>query len=248
MGKLLRLDIQKQPDDTTCGPTCLHAVYAWYGDVISLEKVIATTPQLTAGGTLAVQLALHALQRGYRATMYTYDLRMFDPTWFRPGVTVDILKTKLKAQAKAKPEPKLHTATRAYLEYLDHGGKLRWRDLTSALIEEHLAQGHPILTGLSATYLYGTARERGWDDEHDDILGTSAGHFVVLCGLDPVRQRVLVADPLHKKKGSRERRYWVAMHRLIGAILLGVLTYDGNMLVLEKAKRISTPPRTGKDA
>jgi hypothetical protein len=248
MGKLLRLDIQKQPDDTTCGPTCLHAVYAWYGDSIPLEAVIATTPQLTAGGTLAVQLALHALRRGYRAMMYTFDLRMFDPTWFRAGVTPEVLKQRLNAQAKAKADQKLHTATRAFLEYIDRGGKLRWRDLTPDLIEEQLSQGHPILTGLSATFLYGTARERGWDDQHDDILGASAGHFVVLCGLDQVRQRVLVADPLRKMKGSRERRYWVAMHRLIGAILLGVLTYDGNLLVLENPKRTSPLPRTGKES
>jgi len=237
MGKVLRLDIQKQPDDTTCGQTCLHAVYAWYGDTISLDTVIATTPQLTAGGTLAVQLALHALSRGYRATLYTYDLRMFDPTWFRKGAAADDLKQRLNEQAQAKSDPKLHTATKAFLEFLDRGGKLRWQDLSPASIEEHLDRSHPILTGLSATFLYGTARERGWDNQYDDIHGTPAGHFVVLCGLDRRRQRVLVADPLQRMPGSRDGRYWVGMHRLIGAILLGVLTYDGNLLVLEGAKK-----------
>ena len=29
----LDLDILAQPDDETCGPTCLHAVYRYFGEV-----------------------------------------------------------------------------------------------------------------------------------------------------------------------------------------------------------------------
>ena len=32
--------IQSQPTDSTCGPTCLHAVYQYWNDTISLEQVI----------------------------------------------------------------------------------------------------------------------------------------------------------------------------------------------------------------
>jgi len=35
------------------------------------------------GGTLAVNLANHALRRGYRALIVTYNLTVFDPSWFR---------------------------------------------------------------------------------------------------------------------------------------------------------------------
>ena len=41
----LSLDILPQPDELTCGPTCLHAVYRYYGDDISLDQVIAEVDQ-----------------------------------------------------------------------------------------------------------------------------------------------------------------------------------------------------------
>jgi len=57
------------------------------------------------------------------------------------------------------------------------------------------------------------------------------GHFVVLHGYDADTDSVLVADPLHENAfGSHN--YRVGMLRLLGAILLGVLTYDGNLLVI----------------
>ena len=34
--KLEDLEIQAQPDDLTCGPTCLHAVYRYFGDDVSI--------------------------------------------------------------------------------------------------------------------------------------------------------------------------------------------------------------------
>ena len=60
----LKLDILPQPDNMTCGPTCLHALYRYYGDDLLLEDVIEQVPSLEGGGTLAVLLACHALRRG----------------------------------------------------------------------------------------------------------------------------------------------------------------------------------------
>jgi hypothetical protein len=43
VGQALRLPVQTlpQPDETTCGPTCLHAVYRYWGDTESLDTIIA---------------------------------------------------------------------------------------------------------------------------------------------------------------------------------------------------------------
>ena len=228
----LKLDIQRQPDDSTCGPTCLKSIYRYFGDLLPLRQVVDEVGRLSNGGTLAVLMGIHALQRGYTATLYTYDLRLFDPTWFT-NPEID-MRTALIRQARAKQDGKLHEATRAYLKYLDLGGTLRFEDLTPELLRRYLKRGIPVLTGLSATYLYGTARERGWDDENDPIRGTSAGHFVVLSGYDVKNHEVLVADPLRRHRRSQDRMYTVGVNRLIGAILLGVLSYDGNLLILEK--------------
>src|SRR5271163_3163697 len=79
----LNFDIKAQPDEVTCGPTCLHALYQYYNDSISLKEVIREVKSLKTGGTLAVMLGNHALKHGYKAYIYTHNLNIFDPTWFR---------------------------------------------------------------------------------------------------------------------------------------------------------------------
>jgi hypothetical protein len=230
----LHLDMLPQPDGTTCGPTCLHAVYRYYGDDIPLEQVIAEVPSLEGGGTLAALLACHALRRGYNATIYTYNLQMFDPTWFAPGGPD--LRERLEAQMQSKDVQKLHTATHAYLEFLDRGGQVRFEDLTTGLVRKYLNKSIPILTGLSATYLYRSPRESGPHSECDDVCGEPSGHFVVLCGYDREERNVLVADPLLPNPVSESQQYVVNIDRLICAILLGILTYDANLLIIEPRK------------
>lgn len=242
MESRLTVDMLPQPDDFTCGPTCLHAVYRYYGDELPLEQVVAEVPRLSDGGTLDVLLACHALRRGYRARIYTYNLQIFDPTWFVPGVP-DVAE-RLRAQRAAKPSPKLHVATDAYLEFLQLGGQLRFKDLDTALVCKYLNRGVPLLTGLSSTYLYRSAREFGPDLADDDIRGVPSGHFVVLCGYDRLEREVLVADPLLSNPVSGSNQYLVSVDRVICAILLGIVTYDANLLIIEPRH----PPKQGRHA
>jgi hypothetical protein len=248
----LQLEILPQPDDTTCGPTCLHAVYRYFGESIPLEQVIGETQTLATGGTLAVLLANHALRRGYRATMYTYNLQVFDPTWFGDGAPP--LLERLARLQESATDPRLRMSCKAYLEFVALGGRVRFQDLTADLIRQYLKRDIPILTGLSATYLYRIPREFGPDDEADDIRGEPAGHFVVLCGYDRKLRYVLVADPMNPNPVSTTHMYEVSIERLICSILLGILTYDGNLLVLEPreaatkdaAKRAKQTRKKGK--
>lgn len=229
----VRLSIQPQPDATTCGPTSLHAVYRFFGDAVPLEQVVREVPNLPTGGTLGVHLACHALARGYRASIYTYNLHMFDPTWFRPGVD---LPRKLRAQAKARGKEDFRhaEATAAYLRYLSLGGKIWFREMRRRLLKRYLRRRIPVLTGLSATYLYRCARER--NDRYDDLRGSPQGHFVVLRGYDPARRLVSVADPLRDNPTDEGHYYEVGIDRLMGAILLGIVTYDANLLVIRPGR------------
>jgi hypothetical protein len=223
------LQIELQPDDASCGPTCLHAVYRHYGDEIPLEAVTREVARLPTGGTLAVLVACHALKRGYTATIYSYNLQVFDPTWFR--LAEDDLERRLEAQARVKDDPKLTLVTEAYLRYLRLGGRIVHEDLTEELLGR-LLHGHgPLLTGLSATYLYDCPREI--DGRYDDIAGDPAGHFVVLYDYDLVTREVDVADPLSSNPTFPQANYVVKARRLIAAILLGIVTYDANLLLIE---------------
>jgi hypothetical protein len=237
----LRVEILPQPDDFTCGPTCLHALYRYFGEDVRLEQVIGEVSMLDSGGTLDVLLANHALKRGYTAKIFTYNVELFDPTWFGPAV-VD-LRQRLKLQAESKRNPKLQIATEAYLEFLDRGGQVRFEELTAALIRKYLVREIPILTGLSATYLYGSSREYGPEGRPDDIRGKPAGHFVVLCGYDRESRDVLVADPLKKNPHSGTNQYIISIDRVIGAILLGIVTYDANLLIIEPRQKPRHPRR-----
>lgn len=232
-----QFEILPQPDDTTCGPTCLHAVYRHFGDVVALPQVIDEVARLEEGGTLAVLLGSHALSRGYRAQILTYNLTVFDPSWFSPGPDgdPDELIDRLGRQMAAKQLPKLDTACLGYIEFLRRGGRISMEDLNAALLLRYLQQGCPLLTGLSATYLYRCPRERGTQAEPDDIRGEPTGHFVVLCGYDRSRGTVSVADPYLPNPLGEQHHYEVGLDRLVCAILLGVLTFDANLLVV-------TPP------
>lgn len=227
----LSLDILPQPDEISCGPTCLQAVYRYFGDTFLLPRLIDEIPKLDEGGTLGVWLACHALRRGYAATIYTYKLQLFDPTWFDlPAATIC---DRLRAQQAVKTDGKLQLASEAYLEFLRLGGRLAMADLTPALIRRYLTRQLPIITGLSATFLYRCPREFGPNCDYDDVRGLPSGHFVVLCGYDRAAREVLIADPLHTNPLGSGQKYRSPIARVINAILLGVLTYDGNLIVLQ---------------
>jgi hypothetical protein len=230
------LQVLPQPTETTCGPTCLHAVYRHHGEDLPLHQVIADIGELEEGGTLAVLLACHALRRGYRATLYTHNLNLFDPTWFHPGAAVD-LAAKLKAQQAYRPrDVKLAVATAGYLDYLGLGGRLLLDDLSPSLLRRYLSAGVPLLAGLSGTCLYATVRERP-DGTDDDVGGVPQGHFVLLTDMRDGPLEVQVADPWQLAP-SRAHAYWASVDRVINAVLLGVLSYDGNLLALEPPERL----------
>lgn len=235
MESRLHLDILPQPSDTTCGPTCLHALYRYYGEDLELERVIDEVAGLERGGTFAVLLGCHALRRGYDARIYTYNLQAFDPTWFTTeGID---LADRLRRQREVKDDERLHISTGGYLEFLKLGGQVRFEDLSSQLIRKFLSRQVPILTGLSSTYLYRSAREYGPEDDDDDIRGLPAGHFVVLSGYDAKTRSVLVTDPFLENPVAAGHHYLVGIERVICAILLGVLTYDANLLVIRPGQQ-----------
>lgn len=234
----LQLEMARQPDDSTCGPTCLQAIYRFYDDDAPLDRLIREVPALDGGGTMGVLLACHALERGYTAVIYTYNLVLFDPTWFQGDVDI---AAKLRAQRRVKRDHKLRYATDAYLRYLELGGELRLRELDDGLLRRCLVAGTPILTGLSATYLYWSARETP-DGHDDDVGGTSAGHFVVLAGYNRDNRSVLVLDP-YRANPSDSHEYELPIDRVVGAVLLGVLSYDANLVILEPRQMRAANPR-----
>jgi hypothetical protein len=226
----LPLTTLPQPDETTCGPTCLHAVFRYWSDDEALDTVIGRGERLEHGGTYAVFLACDALRKGYSASIYTYNITVFDPTWFDRGV--DIAERLERQREVKRNDARLVHATGGYLEFLRLGGQLRFVDLSVELIHGILERRMPIITGLSSTYLYRSAREFGPEGAHDDVAGQPAGHFVVLAGFNAARRSLLVVDPYQPTPYGPSLSYWVGADRVLGAILLGIVTHDANLLVV----------------
>jgi hypothetical protein len=233
---VLDFDIQAQPDDVTCGPTCLQALYNYYGDTTTLKEVIQEVKQLKFGGTLAVMLGNHALKRGYKARIYTYNLNVFDPTWFKHSSKkmIQFLREQMEFKHKRR---KLKIASQAYIKFLQSGGEVFNQELDEALIKKYLKQSIPILTGLSATYLYDSAREIPQFDIYDSIKGEPAGHFVVIIGFDEKKNCVHITDPNEPNPIGQGKVYSVSFPRLINSIMLGIVTYDANLLIIEPKEK-----------
>jgi hypothetical protein len=227
----LNFDIKAQPDEVTCGPTCLHALYEYYQDTISLKQVIGEVKSLDGGGTLAVMLGNHALKRGYKATIYTYNWNVFDPTWNTSSSSKLISGLKKQMRYKLKKR-KLGVASHAYIKFLQAGGKISFEELTSGLIKKFLMDKVPVLAGLSATNLYQTPREIGAINKYDSTKGEPVGHFVIINGYDDRTKCAYIADPMNPNP-LKSQYYSVNFNRLINSILLGIVTYDCNLLVIE---------------
>lgn len=127
-------------------------------------------------------------------------------------------------------------ANNAYARFLDLGGEIKFEDLRPALLRNYLKQGVPLLAGLSATYLYRSMREYGPEMEYNDLRGEPSGHFVVLAGYDKMSRTVRVADPLLDNPLAEGHLYETNIDRLINAILLGIITYDANLIVIKPSK------------
>lgn len=236
---MIDFKMDAQPDDESCGPTCLHAVYKYYGLDITYQELVKQVERSLSGGTLAPMLGKHALQSGFKVTLFVNNLQLYDPTWFNQdgSSNPDVLSDKLIQQVSCKKNRHLTIGTHSVLDFLSLGGTIYFRCMAADILRTYLERGVPIITGLSSTYLYNCSRELFTNDGqsiNDDVRGQPCGHFVVLCGYNNDEQSVVVADPFKANPVSGDNYYTVSTQRLINAIMLGIVTRDGNLLIVEQ--------------
>ncbi|OGV27725.1 MAG: peptidase-C39 like family protein [Legionellales bacterium RIFCSPHIGHO2_12_FULL_37_14] len=245
---MLAVEINAQPDDETCGPTCLHAIYKHYNFNITHEQVIKEVERSLSGGTLAALLGKHALRNNFSVSLYANNIRLLDPSWFwhaDDAKTNQYLIEKLRAQRPYQEDPGIIQDSKAIESFLELGGKLKFRTINPSLLKKYFNKGVPIITGLSSTYLYRCPRERFTEEGksiYDDLRGMPCGHFVILSGYDENNRLVLVADPHRKNPISHNNYYKVSVNRLINAIMLGVFTHDANLLIIQPKEKPECKP------
>lgn len=225
-----------QPDDVSCGPTCLAQVLAFYGDQRGIAELIGGLRRNPDGGTMAVHLGQLALELGYRARIYPFGVRIFDPTWWE--LDSSALRARLGARHARMDDRAERTLLASWLLFLDSGGSVRFHEPTSALMVGMLCRERPLICGLNATWLYREAREDPWTNQPDDISGVPVGHFVTLVGYTGAGLHIHVNDPSESAPFAaggdhgdlRNGRYPLPADRLIHAILLGDATRDAMLL------------------
>ena len=230
----MKLDVHvaRQQDDESCGITCLKAIYEFYSHPTSLDKLKHEIDHWQTGGTVAVNLARHALAHGYQAEIYTYNVKIFDPTW--KTLAPRELSAKLRLRQRRTRSTKQKQVIGYYQDFLKKGGAVRFDDLDEELMGRLFKRHAPVICGLSATYLYQQMRETH-DNEEDDIVGNPVGHFVVVSGWDPHTRSVTIQDPLRQNPLSETGTYRLPFTKFSNAVMLGILTYDENLLVIAKA-------------
>lgn len=237
--QILDVRIVQQPDLTTCGPTSLHAVYNYFNDNITLDQIVNEIPQFEdGGGTLAVTLGLHALKNGYEAKIYSYNINIFDPTWFKYSNVrlIDALESRKKNKSA---DFKQFLSIKEYIKFLENGGQLLFENLTTDLLKKYIGESLPILAGLSSTWLYQDSREDPLLNIDDPVTGDPSGHFVIIKGItesenNSKKMMAHIADPYFTNPIGNSHYYSIDINRLINSILLGVTSYDGNLLIIKK--------------
>jgi hypothetical protein len=228
----LPVDVEQQPDDESCGITCLQAIFRYYHHEVQLDQLRQEVEHWQSGGTVSVNLARNAIDHGFDATVYSYNIQIFDPTWRH--LPVEALADKLKQRQRRIRSKKQKKVIGFYLDFLRKGGTIKFDDLDEELFNRLFLARTPIIVGLSATYLYQSMRETPNCDD-DDIIGNPVGHFVVVAGWDADSRTVLVQDPLQRNPISKTGTYTLPFTKFSNAVMLGALTYDENMLVLSRS-------------
>lgn len=219
-----------------------------YGETRPLTELLRRVRRNADGGTQAVWLGQLALDLGYRARLYPFGVRVFDPTWWRlePADLIAKLEVRSAALSRWPDRARDVVTTEAWRHFLASGGKVAFVEPSPALLVRILDRGRPIICGLSASWLYREARERPDDNVADDILGEPVGHFVVVRGYTGGGLHVHIADPADAAPPalpspeagppSAHGEYPLPSQRLLHAVLLGDTTRDAVLLEIWPAR------------
>ncbi len=219
----LHFTVPQQPDDESCGITCLQAVYEHYGFETSAEALQHQVVHWRkTGGTVGVNLGRHALAHGFSAEIYTYNIKVFDPTW--RDLPRDEIRAKLKLRQRRIRSSRQKKEIGFYLDFIKHGGVVRFDDLDEALFRRLFASKQPVICGLSATYLYQSIRELP-NNQENDVIGNPVGHFVVVSAYDAEKHEVQIHDPLRQHPLSATGTYSLPLPEIQQRGDAGILTY-----------------------
>lgn len=214
------MEILKQPTDDTCGATTLHAMYQHLGLDVPIDILVNTITQFPNGGTADAYLAMDALERGLKVSVYTSNIRVFDPSWI--GLPQEQLADRLhKFSEYIKDKDEIVSQIAGLFSmFIRKGGRVNINIDDMGSLKAVLKHG-PVIAGVSYDWLMCEERENGG----------LTGHFIVVDSYDEESDTFTISDPWDGKNGQHYKVRYDLMNK---ALLLGTLTNDGSFIRIEK--------------
>lgn len=180
-------------------------------------------------GTFMPYLGLYAMNAGFKSTITTHNINVFDPTWFK--LSTKEINSKLERRSKEKDVPhEYQKESVAYSKYLAAGGGLKFDYIRPELLIKNLDQKKPIILDVCSTMLHIKHRKNRVADEYSDVSGMPMYHAIVVSGFvkgqSAKDDKFIIVDPSSKRGGIKE----VSSDFLI----MTAHEASNNMLVIEK--------------
>lgn len=194
-----------QPTNTSCGYAALAMLMSHYGVEVTPDHLLEVLPQPLneegqTQGAVTAQLVPWCIEKGFEATMYSFDCQVLDLSWRE--LTPEQVVERLKLVLPIRDVPGLGTHwsriyVQAYIDLLKAGANLTIRPhITTKLLYSLLKQG-PVYANVCAMVLGGKGRVRVTglrQSVQDDINGRVSTHSLVIYGHDEAGN-FLLADP-----------------------------------------------------
>jgi hypothetical protein len=227
--------------DGYCGPYALTQIFNYYRYQITPEEVISQNARYFKNGSLDGYLGALAIEKGFQAILMPFNINIYDPSW--KDLPSSLLSRKLQKLKKTKDQY-WQESINSHLFFLNHGGQIKFPELTPDLIYQYLKKKIPLLTSLCITALYQEPktiaqidpRTRKLKLKHDEFTGNLIGHFCVVHGVDLKKQEIYISDPWHliPQHFSKTRNYKVSFSRFLTSLLYGTYTRDASLIAIFK--------------
>ena len=200
-------------------------------DIKSEVPVYISKSGVPLGSSLG-HIATYFITLGFKTTLHTVDIEIFDPSW--SGLTslelIDNLRLRRQHFKSVKYEVEaLDVIFDGYIKFLEAGGKIVFPIIDENYLIDLLSLG-PIYCSVNYNFLNSTSKYlfEGSVSTHDPVKGSSFAHIVTLAGFHDGQFKVV--DPDAEFGGVR----LINSSLLVGSIYLAESDYDPLLITLEK--------------
>ncbi|PJA13328.1 hypothetical protein CO112_01805 [Candidatus Dojkabacteria bacterium CG_4_9_14_3_um_filter_150_Dojkabacteria_WS6_41_13] len=206
----MKLKHFRQEHSHTCGIAAMRMLLCGLGIEIS-EKEYMKLVTIHSYGIFSTELVIPFINKGIKATAYTYNLPILARLNLPLGAEV-----KMEHLLKGLKAPSTRLVAESMKAFIEVGGKMYWQPPTLHSLQQKLQKG-PALISVNTAALGDYWRH--WNN----------GHYLVVSESDEKRSRVY--DPYYEKpQGS----YWVENERLIPAITVNSMRSTDYCMTLER--------------